>query len=99
MFVKVINYEDYRSTVEEVNARDTESLNESIEGLKEMKDNLTLFVSQFDDHEVCWGNKKSAELLIKSSIKASLVAMTLKMKANKAFEIDLSGEFPEINMK
>lgn len=69
-----------------------------MEDLKEMKNDLQLFVNQFDDHEVFHNQRNQADLLIKSSIKASLAIMTLKMNGNKKFEFDFSGNFPSINM-
>ena len=71
-----------------------ELLQTIIDDLKEMKNDLQLFVGQFEDHEVFHNQRKQADLLMKSSIKASLAAMTLKMKGNKRFELDFSGDFP-----
>ena len=94
MFLKPIVYEDYKKAVEEICNNEMELLQTIIDDLKEMKNDLQLFVGQFEDHEVFHNQRKQADLLMKSSIKASLAAMTLKMKGNKRFELDFSGDFP-----
>lgn len=66
-----------------------------------MKNIYKLFTTQFDDSETFFRQKEDAEILMKLSVKASVIVMTLKMNAtaNKKFGVDLSGRFPDFTMQ
>lgn len=99
-FVKYIEYEDYRKSLEQIGLKEQEYLGEALDALKEAKNLFQLLVNQFEPSETYFRQREDAELLAKLSVKASLVAMTLKMGAgNKSYGVNLSGRFPDVVVK